>query len=63
MGFKVSMFEYCKLILEKLSFNKTLFVKEYRKSFKYLHPGEHSKFRRWVKKRFGSMILNSKASG
>jgi exonuclease I len=60
MGTKVNMFDYCKLILEKLSFSKLLFRKEYRKSFKYLNREERSKFRKWVKERFGSMLLSSK---
>ena len=31
MKFKVSMLDYCKMILEKLSFSKSLFKKEYLK--------------------------------
>jgi hypothetical protein len=60
MGFKVSMLEYCKLILEKLSFNRNLFRKEYRKSFKYLNPDEHYKFKQWVRERFGNEMMGSK---
>lgn len=46
---KTSMFEYSKLILKKVSFNKTLFIKEYRKFFKMLPPEERNELRRWVK--------------
>ena len=44
-----SMLGYCKLILEKMSFNKKLFLKEYRKSFSYLNPEEQSELKKWVR--------------
>ncbi|MEO9869693.1 hypothetical protein [Ekhidna sp.] len=46
---KTSMFEYSKVILEKVSFNKNLFWKEYRK-FKQLLPDRESlELRNWAK--------------
>lgn len=58
-GEKISMLEYCKLILEKLSFHKQLFRKEYKKSLKYyLSPNEHEEFKRWVREKFGGRLYN-----
>lgn len=51
-AFKVSMFEYCKTILEKISFSRKLFLKEYRKSLHYLNTNERTEFKRWVRMRF-----------
>lgn len=51
------MFDYCKMILEKISFNKMLFRKEYHKSLKYLEPLERHMFQKWVRERFGDNIL------
>ena len=43
------MLAYCKLILQKMSFNKKLFLKEYRKSLSYLNSEEQNELRRWVR--------------
>ena len=40
-NFKQSMLEYCKIILVKISFDRRLFRKEYRKTFSYLDTNEH----------------------
>jgi hypothetical protein len=48
-NFKQSMLGYCKLILQKMSFNKKLFLKEYRKSLSYLNSEERNELRRWVR--------------
>lgn len=48
-NFKQSMLGYCKLILQKMSFNKKLFLKEYRKSLSYLNSEEQNELRRWVR--------------
>ncbi|MEX2234561.1 MAG: hypothetical protein WD824_20510 [Cyclobacteriaceae bacterium] len=45
----IGMLVYCKLILEKMSFNKKLFLKEYRKSFSYLNAEEQSQLKRWLR--------------
>lgn len=45
----IGMLVYCKLILEKMSFNKKLFLKEYRKSFSYLNTEEQSELKRWLR--------------
>ena len=53
------MFDYCKVILEKISFNKVLFQKEYHKSLKYLDPVERYQFKKWVSERFGDNVLRT----
>jgi hypothetical protein len=52
MGFKIGMMEYCKIILKKISFNRKLFLKEYRKSFRYLAFDEQAQFRKWARQNF-----------
>ena len=39
---------YYKQILEKVSFDVTLFKKELEKAFNYLTPNEHQALRIWV---------------
>jgi hypothetical protein len=46
------MLNYCKLILDKVSFSPRLFWKEYRKSFRYLDPELHVEFAREVREQF-----------
>lgn len=48
-GFKRSMLVYCKLILQKMSFSKKLFLKEYRKSLSYLTDEEQVELKKWVR--------------
>jgi hypothetical protein len=48
-SFKQSMLDYCKMILEKMSFSKKLFLKEYRKSFTYLSEEEQMELKKWVR--------------
>ena len=43
------MLEYCKTILQKISFSKSLFKKEYKKTFRYLNEGEHVELKKWLK--------------
>ena len=43
------MLEYSKTILQKISFSKSLFKKEYKKSFKYLNERERVELRKWLK--------------
>jgi hypothetical protein len=50
---KTTILEYCKLILEKVSFDKRLFWKEYKKGIKKLTESESEAFRLWMIHRFG----------
>jgi hypothetical protein len=49
-NFKQSMLSYCKLVLQKMSFSKKLFLKEYRKSLTWLdREEERNELRRWAR--------------
>jgi hypothetical protein len=50
------MFEYCKMILTKISFSPKLFRKEYRKCFRYLNGDQHQELRKWVREKFGKRV-------
>lgn len=50
---KNSMLDYCKLILEKVRFNKKLFWKEYKKSCHNLADNEVAELREWLNSRYG----------
>lgn len=45
---KTSFLDYYKLILQKVSFDKRLLVKEYQKAIKALQPDELEEFDRWL---------------
>lgn len=47
--FKTSMLAYSKIILSKISFDKKLFRKEYKKAFRYLDNSERTALRQWVR--------------
>jgi hypothetical protein len=59
--FKKSMLEYCKVILLKISFDKKLFRKEYRKTFNYLNAREHNELKKWIREKMGlgELFFNS----
>lgn len=43
------MLEYSKVILSKISFDKKLFRKEYKKAFRYLDNNERTALKNWVR--------------
>lgn len=47
--FKIGMLEYAKVILSKISFDRRLFRKEYKKAFRYLDNHERDALRQWAK--------------
>lgn len=49
----MSRFEYCKLILRKISFDRALLKKEYVKALRLLPENETSLFIAWCKSEFG----------
>lgn len=52
--------EYCKFILEKVSFDSKLFQKELTKSLQILVETEANELRAWVKSRFkGHEVLST----
>ena len=48
----MKMLEYQKMILRKVSFSAELFVKEFKKSFKWLNKDEINDLVDWVKYNF-----------
>lgn len=49
-----TMLEYSKMILQKVSFDKSLFEKELRKAWKQLVGYDRQELKQWVLKTFGS---------
>ena len=47
------MLEYCKTILQKVSFDSNLFEKELRKAVHYINPNELKDFLAWVHLNYG----------
>jgi hypothetical protein len=58
MKFKLSMLEYSKIILSKISFDRRLFRKEYKKAFRYLDSNERKALKLWVRSEW-NVLLNS----
>jgi hypothetical protein len=56
--FKVSMLEYSKIILSKFTFDKKLFIREYKKAFKYLDKNERVALRNWVRSEWRLLIMH-----
>lgn len=57
----LSMLEYIKTILQKVSFDKALFEKELAKAIKMLIPDEVKQLKQWCYAQFGKMyrvVLN-----
>lgn len=57
----LSMLEYIKTILQKVSFDKALFEKELAKAIRMLVPDEVKQLKRWCYAQFGTMyraVLN-----
>jgi hypothetical protein len=47
--FKCTMLEYSKFILSKMTFDKRLFKKEFRKAFRYLNREDRGHLIKWVR--------------
>jgi hypothetical protein len=45
----MTMLSYSKIVLEKVSFDRRLFLKEYRKMHRWMSPEEVQLFRRWAR--------------
>ncbi|WP_370087880.1 hypothetical protein [Ekhidna sp.] len=45
----MTMLEYCKVLLSKLSFSPELIEKEYKKALKYLSPNDQTELKRWLR--------------
>jgi hypothetical protein len=53
-----TMLDYSKIVLERVSFNPTLFKKEYRKALRRLHPLEAASLSMWVRQQRINSNLN-----
>ncbi|MEQ6168790.1 MULTISPECIES: hypothetical protein [Ekhidna] len=53
----MTMLEYCKLLLNKISFNDELLKKEYQKGLKYLNPKDQEELKQWLLLK-GKMVDN-----
>jgi len=58
--FKLSMLEYSKIILSKISFDKRLFRKEYKKAFRSLDSHERIALKQWVRAEWNVLFNSSK---
>lgn len=47
--FKLSLLEYSKIILSKMTFDRKLFRKEYRKAFRGLEGNDRLALKSWVR--------------
>lgn len=55
---KMSMLEYCKVVLEKVHFDQHLFRKEYGKSLRWLSHEEGRHLRDWLAEKFGPATMS-----
>lgn len=55
--FKLSMLEYYKVILFKISFDRKLFKKEYKKAIKHLDDGQRAALKNWVRSQWNMVTL------
>ncbi|CAN5236516.1 hypothetical protein BH09BAC3_BH09BAC3_23810 [soil metagenome] len=54
-----SMLKYCKLILDRMSFDRKLLRKEYRKSLRWLTNEERLKLNEWMRIRFRGQVMHT----
>ncbi len=59
---KTNMLDYVKTILSKVSFDKRLFRKEYRKSLNWLSESEASQLKRWLRSQ-GLVVVRQSSRG
>ena len=58
----MNMLEYQKKILQKVSFSKDLFIREFNKTLNWITGNEIKDFINWVKQTFGSIYSNEISS-
>lgn len=56
---KTTMLDYYKLILQKVSFNRKLFLKEYRKSHRMLQRHEVQELKFWLRDAKSKNVLEN----
>jgi hypothetical protein len=52
----MTMLEYTKVILEKVSFDPRIFKKELKKAVNYVTKEEYGHLKVWVKQKFGKRV-------
>jgi hypothetical protein len=52
MKYRITMLDYSKTVLKAVSFDRRLFIKEYRKALRWLTSDECVKLKFWVRKEF-----------
>jgi len=57
----MTMLEYTKIILEKVSFDPRIFRKELKKAVNYVNKEEYGHLKTWVKQKFG--VKRNQSSG
>ena len=58
----MNMLEYQKKILQKVSFSKDLFIREFNKTLNWITGNEIKDFINWVNQTFGSIYSNEISS-
>lgn len=56
---KKSMLEYTKTVLQKVSFDRNLFEKEFRKASKNLLHHEMEELKQWAQKQYGGQFSSN----
>jgi hypothetical protein len=54
---KKTMLDYCKYVLQQVSFDARLFRKEYRKSVVWLGPVELKQLKQWIRNNKNSIKI------
>jgi len=57
---KSEMLDYCKVILEKVSFDSQLFYKELKKAINWLCENEITELENWARHRFSNQMQTVK---
>ncbi|MBV6640543.1 MAG: hypothetical protein KI791_07495 [Cyclobacteriaceae bacterium] len=58
IGKTMTMLEYYKYLINKISFDAGLLEKEYQKALKYLSPGDQVELKQWLKEKRMENQLN-----
>jgi hypothetical protein len=59
----MTMLEYTKMILDKVSFEPKIFRKELRKAVNYISKEEYNHLKSWVRQKFGGKSKTSQKYG
>lgn len=51
----MTMLKYCMIVLSAVTFDKRLYLKEYRKSLRWLDESDRVHLKRWAKENYVSL--------